>query len=465
MFESISQTVSSNIAIVLSLIASALLIAAYYSSMRFRFWIRDFWVSLPLIGLITRLSKDRTHGSNGWLRAEESLCAEYKPFITMMRKNEFNKRIEYLRKSADLGRTPTPFLIWVLLVVLVIAEGLGFSYLLGTWMAMEGSANTHTILMIAIVLVLCVILVAITHFAGHQYYRTSLLRSCFARFKDTHGKEYSVDIVSLAKDQSIDDNAPDFKQIVNRVAKNSHDKGSYAAGIIAIITIAVIATASTYMRVKNLEAKMDRESAVLIQQANPSNPFAGPSEVIAVQQQADAKGLNDSKKSEGEEGIAAFVMLGFIFVITQIVAAMEGVREHPQFVEPARVQPIFHKPWAGQCRLQSQAQLHPATLFPERRKILSHCRNTGYVKPKSQSQPANAELSSDRRPRALALGQPNRHRHRLRKIRPQGLTQACIQTREYLCQSELLDALPPDPNVAPAKPYPPNNQDASQNPG
>jgi len=214
------------------------------------------------IGSIAKLAKDTTRGNDGWMRAEEKLCAIYKPYIILMNESRFNERIEYMRKAADLGRRPTPPWVWVLLVVLVIAEGLGFSYLLGSWMAREGSANTHTLLMFAIVLVLCVILVALTHAAGHQYFRTSLLRACFRRYKDVAGKEYTSQQIALKDKQSIDDAQPDYIQCANRVAKHSHDKGSYAAGIIAILAIAFIAIASTAMRWHNLEGELIRESSI-----------------------------------------------------------------------------------------------------------------------------------------------------------------------------------------------------------
>ncbi len=327
MFESISQFVASNIGAIASLIALGLVLSAYYSQTRFRLWVRDFWVNAWWIGDLAKLSKDQTGGNNGWLRSEEKLCSIYKPYVNLMTKRIFDQRIEYLRKSADLGRTPTPLLIWILLVVLVIAEGLGFSYLLGSWMAREGSPATHTLLMFAIVLVLCVIMVALTHHAGHQYYRTSLLRSCFARFKDLGTSEYAVETVSLSKDQSQDDSAPEFKQIVNRVAKHSHDTGSYAAGIIAIVAILFIGVGSTYMRVKNLEGEESRQSAVM--EASAENPFAKPSLPAAVteaQNQADAKAQKEAKDATHDEGLAAFAMLGFIFVITQIVGMGAGYK-------------------------------------------------------------------------------------------------------------------------------------------
>lgn len=320
--------ITKNIVAIGTMAAAALVIMAYIANQRFKLWVVDFWATFPVIGTIARLSRDKTKGNNGWLRAEEKLCAAYKPFVNLITRRMFDQRIEYMRKSADLGRTPTPMWAWFLLVILVIAEGMGFSYLLGSWMAREGSANTHTLLMFAIVLVLCVILVALTHFAGHQYYRTSLLRSCFARYKERGSDEYSVHTVALKDDQDIDSREPDFKQTINRVGKHSHDVGSYAGGIIAIIAIV-----STYMRVQNMEAEMARvvtgEAHVASSSQASGNPFDAlllPESVTSSQNAADSQAKNEEMNAFSKEGLAAFAMLGFIFVITQIVGMGTGYK-------------------------------------------------------------------------------------------------------------------------------------------
>ena len=325
--------ITKNIVAIGTMAAAALVIMAYIANQRFKLWVVDFWATFPVIGTIARLSRDKTKGNNGWLRAEEKLCAAYKPFVNLITRRMFDQRIEYMRKSADLGRTPTPMWAWFLLVILVIAEGMGFSYLLGSWMAREGSANTHTLLMFAIVLVLCVILVALTHFAGHQYYRTSLLRSCFARYKERGSDEYSVHTVALKDDQDIDSREPDFKQTINRVGKHSHDVGSYAGGIIAIIAIAFISIVSTYMLVQNMEAEMARvvtgEAHVASSSQASGNPFDAlllPESVTSSQNAADSQAKNEEMNAFSKEGLAAFAMLGFIFVITQIVGMGTGYK-------------------------------------------------------------------------------------------------------------------------------------------
>ena len=315
--------------------AVAIAVTAYIAIARFNLWVRDFWATFPVIGTIARLSRDNTKSPDGWYRAEETLCAVYAPFAEVVGQDEFRNSTMYLRKSTDLGRSPTPFGVWALLVLLVIAEGLGFSYLLGQWMAREGSANTHTLLMVAIVLVLCAILVAITHKAGSQYRRTNLLRSCFKRYKELGAQEYSSDAIDLDSDQSKDDNQPGYKQILNRVAEHPHDKGSYMAMWVAVISIAVIAILSTVMRYQNLQSEralINMETSVsapaAVASSGSSNPFGFPvpGEVSEPNNEARQYGEKEAADAHTIEGLSAFLMLAFIFIITQIVGIGAGYK-------------------------------------------------------------------------------------------------------------------------------------------
>ncbi|MFZ3086798.1 MAG: hypothetical protein WA123_01890 [Methylotenera sp.] len=314
-------------ATLLMVVAALATVIVVLSQQSMRFWILDLIVTFPFIGLIARYSTITSKGSDGWMSAEEKLCAKYKPYISLMPERKFNQRIEYMRNAGDLGRTPMPTGLKALLFVLVIAEGLGFSYILGTWMAREGSANTHNMLMVAIVFVIGVILALITHAAGHQYHRTTLLRSCFQRYKEKNGNEYASKTVALNDNQEVDANEADYTRRLNRVANDHHDKGSYSWSWVAGSFIVAIFLLSTIMRISNLESELTRETTQQSQTAE-ANPFANalPDEVMVPQQNADKKAREDIAASTGMEGIAAILMLGFIFVVTQIVGFGAGYK-------------------------------------------------------------------------------------------------------------------------------------------
>lgn len=303
---------------------------AIYFAFRYQinFWWLNFSYSIPWLGKLARLSKDTTRSSNpGWLRAEETLCGDYRKHIMTTSEADFRKRLIYLNKAQDLGRHPLPGWMVAVLAVLLVAEGLGFSYLLGTWMAREGSANVHTLLMLAIVFVICTIMLFLTHAAGHQLYRTGLVKRCDKEWRDNgqDGNFKSVE-VKLEDDQAIDDQAKPFTQAVNRVGST----GGYAMVGIAVAAILAIATISTWMRVSHLNQEMIQQTAAQPKStAAEGNPFAAgnlPAELAKPQQEADMKARAESLSNEKSEGLAAFIMLAVIFVVTQIVGIYAGYK-------------------------------------------------------------------------------------------------------------------------------------------
>ena len=252
---------------------------AIYLAFRYQvnFWWLNFWYSLPFFGKLARLSKDTTRSSNpGWLCGEETLCGDYRTHITTASKAEFYKRLIYIRKAQDRGRKPLPGWMVVILAILLLVEGLGFSYLLGTWMAREGSANVHTLLL-TMVFVICTILLFLTHAAGHQLYRSGLIRRSDKEWREggRHGDFRSAEVM-LDDDQLIDDRAAPYTQTVNRVGIT----GGYAIVRIAIAAIVAITAISTWMRVGHPNSEM----------------------------------------------IAAFIMLAIIFTVTQIVSICAGFK-------------------------------------------------------------------------------------------------------------------------------------------
>ena len=252
---------------------------AIYLAFRYQvnFWWLNFWYSLPFFGKLAQLSKDTTRSSNpGWLCGEETLCGDYRTHITTTSEAEFYKRLIYIRKAQDRGRKPLPGWMVVILAILLLVEGLGFSYLLGTWMAREGSANVHTLLL-TMVFVICTILLFLTHAAGHQLYRSGLIRRSDKEWREggRHGDFRSAEVM-LDDDQLIDDRAAPYTQTVNRVGIT----GGYAIVRIAIAAIVAITAISTWMRVGHPNSEM----------------------------------------------IAAFIMLAIIFTVTQIVSICAGFK-------------------------------------------------------------------------------------------------------------------------------------------
>jgi hypothetical protein len=273
---------------------------ALYLFTRSGFWWTDMSYRLPIIGKLSRFSHDFSETRRGgWLNVESTLCRDYARYCGSLSKGEFENDREYLRKAFDHGRKPLPSWALLALGALVMAEGFGFSYVLSGLMALDSSENLRFYLTWAIVFVLATILVWVTHKAGHQLYRTRLLRSCFRQYQahsfaeDRAGerKVFTSQVVSLADDQSVDDNQPSHVQCANRIITHPGDRGNYAWGWIATALILIVAVGSIVLRAQSLH-------------------------IMALEGAASA--------DEEMAGMTGFVLLATIFVVTQIVSVGVG---------------------------------------------------------------------------------------------------------------------------------------------
>jgi hypothetical protein len=320
------DVIQANLSTIVWCVAAALVaVGAFAYRSTLEFWLNHWKYTFPVLGKTARLARHGIHGQGGWTDSERTLCGDYNKFISYLSRDEFNKRNAYLAKADDIGRSPTPVWLLALLTVLVMAEGLGFSYLLGSWMARDGSANTHTLLMVAIVLVLCVIMVFLTHVAGHQLYRSNLVARSRRQWKQDKTQERFLSRkVKLDDDQSLDDGEPDYTQVVNRVG-TSH---SYFMVSVTVAVILIIAVTSTWMRWSNLNTEQTREAMGMSQSADAGNPFATanavPAELMSSQKAADDRARAEESSSTRSEGAAAFITLAVIFVVTQIVGIFGG---------------------------------------------------------------------------------------------------------------------------------------------
>lgn len=291
-------------------LVTAFLVAALLYVRPHAFWLTDLIYRFPLIGKLARFSSDNSESvPGGWLNVELSLCQDYARHATSMSRDEFDDNIEYLRKAQDLGRRPTPLWAWVLIATLVVFEGLAFAYILGSWISIESSENERMLFMWAVVAVMAIVLVIITHFAGHQIYRSKLLKACFRASKGRREKSFYTRIMSLSDDQSLDDDQSPSIQCTNRVISRDGDVGSYALVWVAVLFISVIAIGSTILRITTLSTSNDTELL--------ANLFG------------DASSAGSAVGANPPDNTAAFVsfsILAAIFIVTQVVAMSFGYK-------------------------------------------------------------------------------------------------------------------------------------------
>ena len=304
-------------------------VAMIYSARHSSFAVTELFYTFPLIGRLSRFSNDYSNSTQDaeWLNVENTLCRDYAKHCTSLSPEEFDNNIEYLKRTYDHGRREIPVWVMGLLALLIALEGLGFSYLLGGFMAMEGSENTRQLLMVGIVLVLATILVWVTHHAGHQWFRTSLLRYCFREYQKNKDPCFTSRVVSLDEAQTIDDADPPHVRCANRVVSKPGDVGNHAWAWIAGVLILSIAIGSTVLRLETLHTAQIEEAQLAAAPSGPDVSGLSPELQAAVATPAPATPAADPAAASKENAaLAGFIMLAIIFVVTQLVGVGVGLR-------------------------------------------------------------------------------------------------------------------------------------------
>jgi len=298
-----------------------------------KWWWLNTWASFPLIGRISRLSRDlnRDVTNPTWFKAEKTLCRDYKKFIRIQNEQDFNDKIDYLTKAGDNGRKSIPVWIWILTVAMVFVEAMGFSYVLAGYTLPGASENLQQTGAYGIAFLISIILVALTHFAGHELYKSGKIAHARREWaEDGRKHKLTTGTVPLAKPQSIDDDQPRYTQLCNRVGTHP----SYKITILTVIFVVSVAVFATYVRGQVLEKSLHQEvvgsSHAVAANASDgldfSNDLPLPEADLAQDRATVDKALQDETSIDRHGGWATFIVLAFVFVFLQILGVIFGHR-------------------------------------------------------------------------------------------------------------------------------------------
>ncbi len=295
---------------------------------KIKFWAMCTWMEFPVIGKIASLSKDiETMDDKNWFYSESILCGDFYSYYNKFNKDAslYENSKSYLSKADELGRKPFPFYMWFVVGILVILEALGFGYVLAGWTIPGASESLQQQGALGIALIISIILVGFTHWAGHEIYHNSLLKKIRVWFindrNDSKPNLERDDTVSLEHDYR-DDQKPNYIKLLNRVKANATVTPSWVITIITAFLIVSIAIGATYVRGQVLDKQLTAE--VNNQQTNVFSTL--PSALTKTQEKADHKALEDSQDSDRKGGWATFIVLAIIFVFIQLLGIMLGFR-------------------------------------------------------------------------------------------------------------------------------------------
>ena len=302
---------------IVSLLLAAVVIAALWD--RVKWWWMNTWYSFPLIGRIARASV-----------SDKKLCTDYKKFIRLRSKHDYDEKIKYLSKSGDTGRSGTPAFIWILTVVMVFVEAMGFSYVLAGYTIPGASENTQQMGAFGIAFLISVLLVALTHMSGHELYISSKISTARRSWVDAGRKRaLFTGNIPLEVDQSVDDAEPYYTQLVNRVGEHA----KYIVTIGTVIFVLVVAIGSTYVRGKVLDKQLHDQVSGQLDMGSASNNMSLDlgSLTLPEADQAEINASNDKVRQDGQDidkvaGWGTFIVLAFIFVFLQFLGVLFGYR-------------------------------------------------------------------------------------------------------------------------------------------
>ncbi|BCL76131.1 hypothetical protein JHS3_18670 [Jeongeupia sp. HS-3] len=300
-----------------------------------KWWAHNTWYRFPLIGKLAGLSRDtsRIDEVTGFAKPERVLCEDYLRFMQVQDEHDFNERKTYLRKAGESSRKDMPGWMWLLVSVMVFIEAMGFSYVLAGFTIPGASENVQQYGAYGIAFLISVLLVAFTHWAGHELYVSGKINSA-RRDWDEDARDPKPNLVSekitLDQNQSRDDGLPAYVQQMNRFASR---RATYVVTAVTAVLVVLIAVGATYVRGQVLEKTTLQNTMQTSATPMASGDTFDMNKDLVVPD-ADAKSNADAEKLGRDQAVSAdrrggwgtFIVLAFIFVFLQIFGVLLGFK-------------------------------------------------------------------------------------------------------------------------------------------
>ena len=308
--------------IVLTLIA-AVIIKIYWEK-EIAFWWTCTWYSFPVIGKISKLSKNFSVDGE-WFSSEKTLCSTFARYNRSLDSGleKYDRNKSYLNKIDELGRTPFPLPIWFIISLMVIVEAFGFGYVLSEFFNLNASEAVQVYAGAGIAFILSVILVWFTHLTGHQIYKNTLLEKIRSHGLNTKNLSKSPNGVSI-EDNHTDDNEPKYVQMYNRINTNLNAKSSWHITIGTVILIICMAIFAILARNESLNRVIDADKKIEKEQNDYSIPY--PNNIVETQEKADNKQIDESYEILKRGSLFTYLALSIIFIFIQILGIIFGFK-------------------------------------------------------------------------------------------------------------------------------------------
>lgn len=313
-------------AVILTIIL-ILLIIKFWENVKF--WWLCFWTSFPIFGYISSLYKSTSKDKDGWFKSEKTICSKFYSFYRNLsgKDPEFYRNCAlYLEKVQETDRKELPAIMWIIIFLLVVAEALGFAYVLAGYTIPGASESLQQKGALAIAFVISIILVGFTHFTGGEIYRNTMykkIREWWANEDDAQKSRLKPDNEEITLENNrIDDGRPKYVKVLNRVNANANVESRLVISGITIALIVFIAIGATYVRGQVLEKQLIQE----VTNVTTNSYESALPEVAQTLSEADAQVLKEEQNADRKGGWATFIVLAVLFVFIQILGILFGYK-------------------------------------------------------------------------------------------------------------------------------------------
>ena len=240
------------ISAVIATIVLILLIIKFWDNIKF--WWLCTWTSFPFIGTIAKNYKRRSLDGS-WFKSEKLICSKFYPFYAKYMnadKDFFEACQSYLNKAQEGGRKEFPALMWIVIFLLVVAEAMGFAYVLAGYTIPGASESLQQKGAVAIAFVISIILVGFTHLTGGEIHKNDLVKKARDQWSSDKKKSDDDRLIPdsgvMLSNNSADDGKSEWKKLINRLDTNSEVTRKWYITSVTAILIILIAVGATYVR-------------------------------------------------------------------------------------------------------------------------------------------------------------------------------------------------------------------------
>lgn len=317
---------------VVTLCFLAIPVIVYWNEVRY--WLMNVRMRLPLVGRIRSwVRHPGTPEDSGFLSSERELCSFYAKYYDdhKVDKAFFKKCENYLAKANEDGRREKNLGIWALIIVLMLIEATAFGYALAPFALTLATPKTAMIGAFAIGLVISIICLLLSEFAGRELYKNSVVGHIMS-FEDLRGTGDMGDMVRknlITIDNTTDDDArPEFQQMLNRVRApkdGAMPAKRYRVASAYTVFIVVLACAAFWVRTETLnaqEAELIANPPAVSQTADDfptgsDDDFPLTDDMANLSQQSTGKSAQDQIDALHRASLVTFAVLSVLFVFIQ----------------------------------------------------------------------------------------------------------------------------------------------------